>query len=203
MPTVATKNEFIERLEKFTANGGNKNFECVFAGGRITIDETSADGAGEIYIDISRYAANGPVFFLKIKHCSVHNIGACQRHNDGIVLKVDMLNKTVDVLLFELKKQIRWNKVETAMMQLTQAYRFIRYIQLEACFTVRYSFYLAYETNNIAFDHMDAKLLNGLYQTKLYTSFIEQKDRIPLMIPLCSYELFPFRQLDFGETITV
>lgn len=200
MAKVSTKEEFIRELKKFTKTNNKDNILFDFPNNIITIDETDKSGQGEIYLDISGYSDD--TFFIKIDNQSGHNIGSTNKHNDGIVLKVNLEHKSISVFLFELKIQLRFNKLETASMQLHSAYRFIKYLQLEECFDVDYEFFIAYETNNIAFDIDILKTCNP-FSFALFNALYENKNLIPLQIPFCAYKKYAFRQLVFGETIDI
>jgi len=200
MPKITTKQEFIKQLKQYTKTHQGSNIIDVFDDNKIIIEETEEDGKGEIYLDISSYLND--VFFIKITHQSVHNIGK-KNHNDGIVLKIDLENEEIVVYLFELKKQLRFNKLEKATIQLVSAYRFIKYLMLEECFQVKYKFFIAYEINNIGMDVLDLKSETNKYALELYKSFVENKDTIPLQIPFCSFDKFDFKQVEFGNTIEI
>jgi len=200
MPKVSTKEAFIRELKKFTKTNDKDNILLDFPDDIIKIDETEKSGQGQIYLDISEY--NDDTFFIKIDNQSSHNIGSGNNHNDGIVLKVNLENKNISVFLFELKTQLRFNKLEKASSQLSSAYRFIKYLQFEECFEVDYTFFIAYEINNIQFDS-DTLKINNPYKLALFEAIYENKNLIPLQIPLCGYKEYSFRQVVFGDTIKI
>jgi len=201
MPKILTKQNFIDALKKFTSTNGISNFIDIFPSNIITIDETSEDGAGEIYLDISAYSSS-QIFFIKINHLSKHAIGEQKNHNDGIVLKVNLEEAKIYIYLFELKKQLRFNKLEKASKQLMSAYRFIKYMQLEECFEVKFKFHTVSELNNLSFDSDNIKHFTR-YQKKLFDAVYENKDKIPLMIPFCNHQEYDFQHIDFGATLII
>jgi hypothetical protein len=75
MPSVSTKDEFIEELKKFTTTNNNDNLTINFTDDIITIDEPEEDGKGKIDLDISGYSDN--TFFVKIDNQPRHSIGKC------------------------------------------------------------------------------------------------------------------------------
>lgn len=197
MPNVLTKEDFIKELEKYA---GKENLIHNFPNKTITIEETQKDGKGKIYLNISSY--NDQTFFIKIDHKSHHTIGKKANLNDGIVLKVNLSTKEVLVLLFELKKQLRFKKLEHASKQLVSAYRFIKYLQLEECFEVEYKFYIGYKINNLKLDAVNLKTSNQ-YIFELFSAVYENKNKLPLMIPMCKFKEYNFEQLEFGEKISI
>ncbi|MFK5976572.1 MAG: hypothetical protein QM493_08700 [Sulfurovum sp.] len=200
MPKVTTKDEFIEELEMFTTSNGKSNITSSFSNSKIRIEETVSDGKGEIFLDISSY--DDEIFFIKIDNTSAHNIGKIQNHNDGIVLKVNLNTKNISVFLFELKKQLRWSNLKKVSYQLGSSYRFIRYFQLEECFSVDYSFFIVAKDNNIERD-VDALKTDNKFHTTLFMAIYEKKDTLPILMPLCKHKEFPFREVKFGETILI
>jgi len=198
---ISNKKEFIKVLEEFTKVNNKSNVLSEFNNHKIIIDETENEGRGEIYLDISEYKQSN-IFFIKISHISTHTIGKNNTHNDGIVLKVDLDNELIEVFLFELKKQLRFNKLEKAVKQLANAYRFIGYMQLENCFKLKYNFFIAYKINNIAREYDNLKEARG-YQFELFNAIFQNKDKIPLQIPFCKYKEFDFRQVEFGSIIKI
>jgi len=200
MPKITTKQDFIKQLEQYTKINISSNIIYEFNNNKIVIDETEEDGRGEIYLDISSHTED--IFFLKITHQSNHNIGTKHNHNDGIVLKVDLENKKIVVFLFELKKQLRFNKLKKAAIQLVSAYKFIKYLMLEECFHVEYNFFIVYEINNIHFDIGDIKQENK-FEFELYKAIHEDKNVIPIQIPFCMFKTFSFKQVEFGSTIQI
>ncbi len=201
MPKVSTKQSFIDTLKKFTSTNGNSNFIDIFPSNIITIDEKSADGTGSIYLDISAYSLSS-IFFIKINHLVKHAIGEQKNHNDGIVLKVDLEEEKIYIYLFELKKQLRFNKLEKASKQLMSAYRFIKYMQLEECFEIKFKFHTVSESNNLSFDSDNIKHFSR-YQKKLFDAVYQNKNRIPLLIPFCTYQEYDFQHINFGATIVI
>jgi len=201
MPKITTKQDFIEQLKKYTTTNQFSNIFYNFEDNKIVIEETEQDGQGEIYLDISSYK-NENIFFIKIIHQPKHNIGIKQNHNDGIILKVDLANNKINIFLFELKKQLRFNKLKKAAIQLASAYKFMKYLMLEECFNVEYYFYIVYEINNINLDTLDLKLENR-FESELHRTINENKDVIPLQIPFCTYKKFNFKQIKFGDTISI
>ncbi|MDK9693885.1 MAG: hypothetical protein OEL19_06540, partial [Sulfurimonas sp.] len=167
----------------------------------IKVDETSEDGVGEINIDISAYVST-EIFFIKINHLANHAIGEQKNHNDGIVLKVDLEAAEIGVYLFELKKQLRFNKLEKASKQLMSAYRFIKYMQLEECFNINYKFHTASEINNLSMDS-DAIKNFSRYQKGLFDAVYKSKNKIPLLAAFCDYQEYDFQHVNFGNTITI
>jgi len=200
MPKINNKNDFIQQLEQYTITSSSNNIIDTFDDNKILIEETEKDGEGEIYLDISTYTEE--VFFLKIINQSNHNIGTKNNHNDGIVLKINLNSKKIFVYLFELKKQLRFNKLKKAAIQLSSAYRFIKYLMLEECFQVEYNFFIVYEINNMGLDIGDLKVENK-FEFELYQSIQENKDFIPLQIPFCTFNKFNFKQIEFGNTIQI
>lgn len=200
MTNVLEKDGFINELKKFTTVNTNDNITTNFSNNIITINETEKDGQGEIYLDISSSDKN--TFFIKIDNQSKHNIGIKSNHNDGIVLKINLSTKNISVFFVELKKQLRFNKLEKASTQLSSAYRFIKYLRLEECFEVNYKFFIVYEINNLEFDS-DILKTNNKFQLALFNAIYEQKDILPLKIPLCKFKEYNFKQLRFGETIPI
>jgi len=200
MPNVSSKEQFIKELKKFTNTSHGNNIEIDFLN-EIIINETEADGRGEIYLDISNYTTNEN-FFIKITHQPNHSIGENVNHNDGIVLKVNLINKQVDIFMFELKTQLRFSNLKTASKQLASAYKFMKYLHLEECFNVNYKFFLVYNINNIERDSDELKG-NKNYYDMLFEAVYEKKDKIPLMVPLCKYKEYDFAQLNFGARITI
>jgi len=200
MPKVDIKENFIRELKKFTTTNGNSNIISEFTSNKIKIEETESDGIGEIFLDISTYTDD--TFFIKIDNKSEHNIGIKRNHNDGIVLKVNLDTQNISVFLFELKKQLRWSNLEKASTQLACSYRFIKYLQLEECFSVDYTFFVVYESNNITLDSDVLKTRNQ-FQLTLFSAIYENENKIPIQIPLCKYKKFPFKQVVFGETILI
>ena len=198
---ISNKKEFIKVLEEFTKVNNKSNVLSEFNNHKIIIDETENEGRGEIYLDISEYKQSN-IFFIKISHISTHTIGKNNTHNDGIVLKVDLDNELIEVFLFELKKQLRFNKLEKAVKQLANAYRFIGYMQLENCFKLKYNFFIAYKINNIAREYDNLKEARG-YQFELFNAIFQNKDKIPIQIPFCKYIEFNFQQVKFGEKIKI
>lgn len=198
MPVINNQNEFISELAKFVGIG---NIIHTFSNDKIIIDEKSEEGSGEVYLDISTYNGSS-VFFVKINHWSSHNIGSFNQHNDGIVLKVNLLEREVEVSLFELKKQLRFNKLEKATAQLVNAYRLIKYLQLEECFSVKYKFFVAYQDNNLHFDSDSLKTMSE-YQIKLFNAVYKNMNTIPLFIPMCEYKVYDFEQVVFGASIAI
>ena len=201
MANISTKEQFLKTLQEFTKVNRQNNTISEFQDDKIVIDETEDEGKGEIYLDISQYRQS-EIFFVKIAHLSTHTIGTNNSHNDGIVLKVDLNRRLIEVFLFELKKQLRFNKLEKAVKQLASAYRFVNYMQLDNCFGVKYNFFIVYKTNNIAREYDNLKDIRG-YQMKLFTTIFEKKDKIPIQIPFCKYREFDFQQIQFGETISI
>ncbi|RUM43615.1 MAG: hypothetical protein DSY46_07805 [Hydrogenimonas sp.] len=197
MPIVDTKEKFIKELKKFTGD----NIFTSFKDDHIVIEETEEDGQGRVLLDISDYKDEN-IFFVKIEHKSSHTIGRNNNHNDGIVMKVNLDTQDIEVLLFELKKTLRFNKLETASKQLFNAYTFIKYLQLEECFQIVYKFYICYKANKLERDIDTLKDLQG-YHFKLFEAVYEKKDQLPLMVPFCEYKEFEFYQIEFGETIRV
>ena len=118
------------------------------------------------------------------------------------MLKVNLIQKKISVLLFELKKQLRWNKLEKASIQLASAYRFIKYLQLEECFIVDYKFFIVYEINNLELDS-DSLKTNNPYNSTLFSAVYEAKNELPIQIAFCKYKEFPFQEVKFGETISI
>ena len=202
MPEIKNKQAFINQLKQYSTTSENNNLFYEFSDSKIIIEETEEDGRGEIYLDISSYSYNQDIFFLKIIHQPNHNIGINPNHNDGIVLKVDLQTKKIVVYLFELKKQLRFNKLKKANKQLTSAYKFIKYLMLEECFSIEYNFFIVYDINNIEFDIGDLKQENK-FEYELYMSIYENKDSFPIQIPFCRYKTFNFRQIIFGQTIEI
>jgi hypothetical protein len=200
MPIINSKQSFINELKKYVDfSTTTSNIESNFSS-NIKIEERTDDGKGEIYLDISSYTDD--TFFVKINHCSNHNIGTEKSHCDGIVLKVNLINKNIGIYCFELKKQLRFSNLEKALKQLANAYKFINYLQFEKCFALNYKFFIVYKDNNI---DMDAdSLKNGnQYHIKLFESVYENKNKVPLMIAFCKYEEFNFQQVEFGEEIAI
>jgi hypothetical protein len=202
MPEIQDKHKFIEELKKFTELNSEINLVSSFTSNQILINETSDEGAGEIYLDISTYT-NLNIFFVKINHLSRHTIGTCNNHNDGIVLKIDLNTNRIEVLLFELKKQLRLNKLEKAMKQQSNAYKFIKYLQLEECFHVDYRLYIVYKDNNISRDIDKLKITDNKYIHGIFNAIYRKKNTIPLQIPFCQYLECKLEQVEFGETITI
>lgn len=200
MADILTKDDFIKELKKFTTVNTSDNIIFDFPNSIITIDETEQDGKGKIYLNISSSDNNS--FFIKINHQPNHTIGEKSNHNDGIVLKVNLSTKDISVFLFELKKQLRFNKLEKASVQLASAYRFIKYLELEECFKVNYNFFIVYETNNLESDSDVLKIANP-FQLALFNSIYKDKDTLPLQIPLCKFKKYKFAQLKFDETISI
>ena len=201
MPIISNKDSFINELKKYIDfNVGISNVEYEFSSNTIKIEERTDDGRGEIYLDISSYSDD--TFFVKINHCSNHTMGNENSHCDGIVLKVNLTIKKIEIYCFELKKQLRFNKLEKASKQLANAYRFINYLQLEKCFDLSYKFFIAYNDNNINMDADTLKNVNS-YQNKLFESVFECKNKVPLMIAFCKYEEFDFQQVEFGQKIAI
>lgn len=201
MPKTLSKQDFLVKLEEFTFSSLDSNFIYDFPNNKIIIEETESDGQGEIYLDITPYSSS-EVFFIKINHLTVHAIGKKKNHNDGIVLKVDLEEKKISVFLFELKKQLRFNKLEKAAKQLSSAYKFIKYMQFEECFEVDYLFHAVYETNNLSREADSVKMFTQ-YQQKLFNAVFKNKETIPLLIPFCAFQEFNFKQINFGSTITI
>lgn len=198
MPKVECVESFINELKKYT---GEDNIIESITSGQIVIEETEDDGKGEVYINtVSPSSSN--ISYIKIKHCNYHTIGNVQSHNDGIILKIDFDKKEINVLCFELKKQLRFNKLEKAAKQLTNAYRFINYLQLDKCFQLTYKFYIAYESNNLEMDSLSLKTTDR-YNTKLFQNVQDKTNKIPLQIPFCRYEEFDFEEVIFGNSITI
>jgi hypothetical protein len=201
MAQIQNKHEFIKELEKFTKTGHGVNIAYEFLDKKIIIEEKEESGRGHIVLDISSYDED-KYLFVKIEHWSNHTIGSSDKHNDGIVLKVNLLEKNIDVFLFELKIQLRYNNLQKASAQLANAYRFIKYLQLEECFEVQYKFYIAYKENSIDRDADKLKTLTR-FSLKLFKSVYENQNTIPLQIPFCRYREFNFQQLTFGQTIII
>jgi len=202
MPIVNNKNDFICALEKFVNFGTSNNIEINFENNQIVIEELEKDGKGEIYLDISSSASENNNFFIKIKHCPNHTIGSNPNHNDGIVLKVNLITKNIEVFCFKLKKQLRLNKLEKASKQLVSAYRFISYMQFEKCFSVKYKFFISYQSNNLEDDADSLKNIDS-YNYKLFNSIYKKEQQIPLLVPFCSYEKFDVQQVEFGNVIVI
>lgn len=201
MPKILTREDFIKELKKFTATNGDSNLVDTFQNNKITIDETSEDGIGEINIDISAYVST-EIFFIKINHLANHAIGEQKNHNDGIILKVDLEAAEIGVYLFELKKQLRFNKLEKASKQLISAYRFIKYMQLEECFNISYKFHTASQINNLSIDSDDIKNFTP-YQQELFDAVYKNKTKIPLLMTFCNYQEYDFQHVNFGNTIII
>jgi len=201
MPNVSTKDDFITELKKFTIVNGQSNITTSFSNNTIVIDETEEEGKGEIYLDISSYDQKD-IFFIKIDHYSNHTIGVKTNHNDGIVLKVNLHSKKISVYFFELKITLRFKSLEKASNQLVNAYRFIKYLQLEQCFKVDYKFFIAYKENNLDHDS-DVLKTNNRFNMVLFNSIYENENEIPLLIPFCKYKTYNFEQLQFGSTIKI
>lgn len=200
MPIINSKQSFINELKKYVDFGTTpSNIEFNFSS-NIKIEERTDDGKGEIYLDISSYSED--TFFVKINHCSNHTMGTENSHCDGIVLKVNLDTKNIEIYCFELKKQLRFNKLEKASKQLANAYKFINYLQFEKCFNLNYNFFIVYQDNNI---YMDADSLKSgnQYHIKLFESVYENKNKVPLMIAFCKYEEFNFQQVEFGKEIAI
>lgn len=200
MPIICDKESFISELKKYTDFPASSNIESNFSSSNIKIEERTEDGKGEIYLDISSYSDD--TFFVKINHCSNHTMGTENNHCDGIVLKVNLITKHIEIYCFELKKQLRLNKLEKASKQLANAYKFINYLQFDKCFNLNYKFFIAYDNNNIMMDSDSLKNENR-YQDKLFASVFEDKDKIPLIISFCKYEEFDFQQVKFGQKIAI
>lgn len=200
MPNIRDKEEFLEELIKLTKTKTHGDNAEVISSEKITIDEITESGQGEIYLNISKYVTTS-VFFIKIKHQPNHTIGEVPKHNDGIVLKINLEDKAIEVFLFELKKTLRFDNLKTASQQLASAYKFIRYLQLEKCFGLEYKFFIAYKVNRM--DRDSDELKNTGYYGKLFEAVYEKKELIPLMIPFCKYENYNFQELKFGSTISI
>ena len=198
---MSDKQRFIETLKKFTTTNRSSNFIESFPNDIITISETESEGRGEIYLDISAYSSSS-IFFIKINHLANHTIGKENNHNDGIVLKVDLAKSHITVYLFELKKQLRFNKLEKAAKQLMSAYRFVKYMQLEECFDIKYKFHTVCKINNLSLDS-DAMKNFTRYQKKLFDAVYENKNKIPLLSLFCSYKEHDFQHINFGDTVTI
>lgn len=200
MPKITTQDDFVKELIKLTKTSHGTNVEEILSQ-EILIDEIEESGQGEIYLDISSYRTTS-VFFIKIIHQPNHVIGEVVKHNDGIVLKINLEDKVIEVFLFELKTTLRFDNLKTASKQLVSGYRFIQYLQLEKCFTLKYKFFIAYKVNNIERDVDDLKNISGYY-SKLFEAVYENKELIPLMIPFCVYEDYSFQKLTFDSKISI
>jgi hypothetical protein len=198
MPKVKTKAAFIQHLKMFTSTIQKECLSDIFKDHCIVIEEKEELGKGSISLDIAAYAQS-EVFFVHIDHQSSHTIGQFKNHNDGIVLKVDLQAKKIDVFLFELKKTLNLDQLEKAAKQLANAYRFIRYLQLEECFELHYTCYLVYQ-NELKKTAESLKITKG-FEFKLFEAVYENSTTIPLMLPLCPYKRYPFQKIRFGETI--
>lgn len=199
MPIIRTKDGFLEELKKYI-NFNSKSNICSEFESEIKVEERTEDGKGEIYLDISN--KDKDVFFVKINHCQNHTIGTENNHNDGIVLKVNLNINEIAVYFFELKKNLRFNKLETASKQLANAYKLISYLQLEKCFNVSYTFCIAYDEDNLKID-ADALKTSNRYNSQLFTSVYENKNTIPIMMAFCKYYEFNFIKIKFGKRIKI
>lgn len=196
MPKVSTQKEFVDYLKIFT----NKEYlSDMFDDHRIVIEEKEKSGEGSISLDIGAYAQSD-IFFIHINHQPLHTMGQFKNHNDGIVLKVDLQTKMIDVLLFELKKTLIPEQLQKAAKQLASAYRFIRYLQLEECFDLHYTCCLVYQKNELKKSAEYLKTCNG-FDFALFDAVYQNSSTIPLMLPLCRYKQYPFRTIHFGETV--
>ena len=200
MPDISTKENFIKELTKFTKTSHGDNLEVNFSTD-ILIEETEKGGKGKIHLDISKYI-DSPDFFIKIAHQPNHTIGDEVKHNDGIIIKVNLIKKQIDIFMFELKKTLRFNNLKIASKQLASAYRFMRFLDFEECFSVNYKFFLVHETNNLERDSDELKGKRGYYNV-LFEAVYEKKTKIPLMIPLCKYRTYDFAQLSFDSRTAI
>jgi len=196
MAQIKNRDDFITELKKF-----DSKVRYEFSNQKIIIEETEEKGKGEIFLDISNYSHDN-YLFAKIEHRKSHTIGENGQHNDGIILKINLIDKRIDVHFFELKKQLTFKALLTASNQLANAYRFIKYLQLEECFVVKYRFYIVYQENNIGKDASILKDLKG-FNWKLFKAIYKNQDKIPLKIPFCKYREFDFQQVEFGKTIQI
>jgi hypothetical protein len=160
------------------------------------IEELQESGKGEIY------AVAKTDSFIQIIPSSDIAIGRHKQNNDGILISVDFAKKNIDIYLFELKKQLRFQNLEKATKQLYMAYIFIKYLNLECCFNVNYSFFVATKENNLKKNYQVLKNLSP-YQMKLFESVYENKEVIPIMQIFCKYKEFKFKLLNFGEIIEI
>jgi len=198
MSKAKTKEEFIKHLKMFTNTNRKECLSDIFEDHCIVIEEKEVSGKGSIFLDIAAYAQS-EVFFVHIDHQPSHTIGHSNNHNDGIVLKVDLQAKKIDVFLFELKKTLTLDQLEKAAKQLANAYRFVRYLQLEECFELHYTCYLVYQNDlkKTAESLKSAKRFEFAFFNAVY----ENSTTIPLMLPLCRYKRYPFQKIRFGDTI--
>lgn len=199
MPKVSTQKEFVDYLKTFTNKEDKEYLSDIFDNHRIVIEEKEKSGEGSIFLDIGAYAQSN-IFFIHINHQPLHTMGQFKNHNDGIVLKVDLQTKTIDALLFELKKTLTQDQLQKAAKQLASAYRFIRYLQLEECFDLHYTCYLVYQKNKLTKSAESLKTAKG-FDFALFDAVYQNSPTIPLMLPLCGYKQYPFRTIRFGETV--
>ena len=204
MPIIKNKKEFLKSLLNFTNTGDKNNYTDVFSDNKILINETEESGLAEIFLDISSYTITDELFFIKIDHVSNHNIGHLgnsNRHCDGIVLKVDLINKKINIYLFELKRTLSFSKLQNdAIKQLQQAYYFIHYLNLHECFELDYKLFIGYKRELISREYEILKTLNG-YNQKLFNAWTESK--IPIMLPFCKYKYLNFQTVQFNSTIVI
>lgn len=205
MPIINNKDSFLESLINFTHTGAHgDNCTHIFPNDKILINETEESGLAEIFLDISSYTITDNFFFVKINHLPNHSIGHrsdANKHNDGIVLKVDLINKKINIYLFELKTTISFSKLQNeAIKQLQQAYYFINYLNLNECFELEYKLLIGYETELISREFEILKTLNG-YNQKLFNSWSDNK--IPIMLPFCKYKYLSFQTVKFNSTIVI
>jgi len=205
MPIINNKSSFLKTLFNFTNTGTHGN-NCTyeFNDNRISIKETETSGLAEIFLDISSYNINDSFFFIKIDHLPNHSIGHLSdsnKHNDGIVLKVDLINKKIGIYLFELKTTISFSKLQNeAIKQLQQAYYFINYLNLNECFELEYKLLIGYQTELISREYEILKTLKG-YNQKLFNGWSDNK--IPIMLPFCKYKYLSFQTVKFNSTIII
>ncbi len=165
-------------------------------GSRIKIEELQDSGKGEIYIDIIGDD------IIQIIPSEKISIGKNRTNCDGIVLSIDFKNKYVDVYVIELKKSLRMSNLEKATKQLYSAYVFIKYLNLEECFNVKYYFFIAIDENRLKLDYQSLKIANP-YKSTLFESVYKNRDKIPIMQTFCKYSFFDFQLLQFGDSLSI
>lgn len=190
---VSNINEFKKQLLKYV---DSSNLSIIRTSKRTKIEELNDDGKGEVYVNVVSNDIIQIILSPKIA------IGKNKNNNDGLLLSIDFSKKSINIYIFELKKQLRFNKLEKATKQLYNAYIFIKYLNLEDCFDINYYFYIATKENNLKKDYEDIKVLTP-YQIKLFKSVYENKTKIPIMQTFCKYKEFDFKLLNFGEIINV
>lgn len=199
---ISKKEAFVKEIIPFIQTSESSNIEVIDSNTSVDIIETSEGGEGKITLDLSSFTVNEDKFFIKITHQNKHVIGTNIKHCDGILLYVNLEEYKIDVYLFELKTTISLKVIyEKARYQLYNAYLFIKYLDLEECFSVKYRMCIGYGNDSrINNETVDFKNLDN-YKQKLIDSW--SKNRIAIKSNFCNIKYFDFFKIKFDNTYII